>query len=338
VFADRNKTNTKTTYLYKQDGLLNIWNQASNRNDLAIDETTGKTTLTATQVVQGTDGVTPKAGYLATSLDTTGNVVWTDPATISVKGDNLGNHIATQDLDMSAKDINNIKVANVKFAVNIKDRTATNTKAYSLYKIDGKFGLYNELKGVNDLTIDEATSKTTLTKVQIGTGAGNPLEVVGLTASTNKSDASLVVNGEGVVQKSMYSSVMYSKTTTAMIEPGASVTVPFISPAYAGGNFRITSNNECGYGGTSLFSSFSSNYNSVLTYVNGGNGAGLFDMTQISKDVIKLVGLYYSSTCAGGDYTEFNITVKRNLTSNNSITITNNGNRTKSYTVIEDIY
>ncbi|MCV9928544.1 hypothetical protein OIU83_12825 [Flavobacterium sp. LS1R49] len=89
VFTDRTKANTKTTYLYKQDGFVNIWNQASNRNDLAINETTGKTTLTAMQIVQGTDGVTPKAGYLATSLDTAGNIVWKDPATIVAKGETI---------------------------------------------------------------------------------------------------------------------------------------------------------------------------------------------------------------------------------------------------------
>jgi hypothetical protein len=83
-FNDAVKTNTKYSSIWKNNGVVGIWNQVTNRNDLSIDETTGKTTLTSAQVPKGTDGVIPKAGYIATSLDNVGNLVWTDPKTIAV--------------------------------------------------------------------------------------------------------------------------------------------------------------------------------------------------------------------------------------------------------------
>ncbi|WP_431244159.1 hypothetical protein ACQ9BO_07220 [Flavobacterium sp. P21] len=35
-----------------------------------------------------------------------GNVVWKNPSEITTQGDNLGNHIATEDLNMSSFNVN----------------------------------------------------------------------------------------------------------------------------------------------------------------------------------------------------------------------------------------
>lgn len=62
---------------------------------------TGKTSTATAQITTGA-----ALGYIATSVDAAGNVVWKDPATIATKGDNLGNHTAAQDLNMNAFNVN----------------------------------------------------------------------------------------------------------------------------------------------------------------------------------------------------------------------------------------
>jgi len=72
--------------------------------------------------------------------------------------DNLGNHIATQNLMMNKND--------VVFA----DRKTANTNVFSLYKDNGFFGIWNNSKSSNALVIDETTNKTTLQSAQITKG------------------------------------------------------------------------------------------------------------------------------------------------------------------------
>jgi len=77
-----------------------------------------KATVATAAITTGTDGSVPAAGYVATAVDALGNIKWTNPSALAVTGDNLGNHTATQTLNMSANDINAAK-----------DITATGTAA-----------------------------------------------------------------------------------------------------------------------------------------------------------------------------------------------------------------
>ncbi|KUJ62109.1 hypothetical protein AR687_08775 [Flavobacteriaceae bacterium CRH] len=90
--------------------------------------------------------------------------------------DNLGNHIATMDLNMSNKNITNIFNAYIKNEAQIADRATSNTNYFGIYKNNGLFGIWNNIKSTNALTIDETTNKTTLTSAQIakGTDGGLP--------------------------------------------------------------------------------------------------------------------------------------------------------------------
>ncbi|KUJ62108.1 hypothetical protein AR687_08770 [Flavobacteriaceae bacterium CRH] len=90
--------------------------------------------------------------------------------------DNLGNHIATMDLNMSNKNITNIFNAYIKNEAQIADRVTSNTNYFGIYKNNGLFGIWNNIKSTNALTIDETTNKTTLTSAQIakGTDGGLP--------------------------------------------------------------------------------------------------------------------------------------------------------------------
>ncbi|SEO62392.1 hypothetical protein SAMN04487978_3235, partial [Flavobacterium sp. fv08] len=125
---------------------------------------TTKTTTPAAQITTGAG-----AGKVAVS-DASGNLTWTDPATIAAKGDDLGNHTATQDLDMTNKSIKNIYNGYIKNELQVLDRTTTNTNYFGLYKSNGIFSIYNSKQGGNAVSIDEATSN-----VGIGTGGSTPI-------------------------------------------------------------------------------------------------------------------------------------------------------------------
>jgi len=126
--------------------------------------------------------------------------------------DNLGNHIATMDLNMSTKNILNIQNAYIKNEAQILDRVTTNTNYFGLYKNNGFFGIWNNLKSANALTIAEATSNigigtTTPTNALHVKAASNPVKVEGLVASTNNSDAPIVVASDGTLKKGAFPTI-----------------------------------------------------------------------------------------------------------------------------------
>lgn len=96
--------------------------------------------------------------------------------------DNLGNHIATKDLDMSYNNITNIKNAYIKNEAQILDRITSNTNYFGIYKNNGLFGIWNTSKNTNALTIDETTNKTTFTAVQIAKGTDDATPQAGYIA------------------------------------------------------------------------------------------------------------------------------------------------------------
>ena len=162
-----------------------------NINNAANITATAKTTTATAQITTGAG-----TGKIAVS-DATGNLTWTDPATISVEGDNLGNHIATQDLAMSGKNINN--AANITATAKTTTATAQITTGAGAGKIavsdatgnltwtdpatisvEGD-NLGNHIatqdlamsgKNINNAANITATAKTTTATAQITTGAG----------------------------------------------------------------------------------------------------------------------------------------------------------------------
>jgi hypothetical protein len=105
--------------------------------------------------------------------------------------DNLGNHIATQDLNMSGKNIFNIQTAYIKNEAQILDRITTNTNYFGIYKNNGIFGIWNNSKNTNALTIDEATSKTTLTSAQIAKGTDGSIPAAGSVAISTDTNGNI---------------------------------------------------------------------------------------------------------------------------------------------------
>ncbi|RYJ38224.1 Collagen triple helix repeat protein [Flavobacterium anhuiense] len=83
----------------------------SNAGNITADDVINANYLTAaTKIIAPAVKITNGAstGKIAVS-DASGNLTWTDPSAITVAGDNLGNHIATKDLDMNNQNISNAK-------------------------------------------------------------------------------------------------------------------------------------------------------------------------------------------------------------------------------------
>ncbi|MDQ8011617.1 MAG: hypothetical protein REI96_04155 [Flavobacterium nitrogenifigens] len=106
--------------------------------------------------------------------------------------DNLGNHIATMDLNMSNKNITNIYNAYIKNDLQILDRTASNTNYFGFYKNGGSFGIWNNLKTTNALTINENTNKTTLLSAQITAGTDGGAPVAGAVATAADASGNII--------------------------------------------------------------------------------------------------------------------------------------------------
>ncbi len=114
----------------------------STKNISGATDITASGTVTGDNLTATTKTVTPAAqistgagtGKIAVS-DASGNLTWTDPSAITVAGDNLGNHIATQDLVMSSKNISgaaNVTASGTVTGTNLTATTKTVTPAVQI--------------------------------------------------------------------------------------------------------------------------------------------------------------------------------------------------------------
>ncbi|KAF2510097.1 hypothetical protein EYY60_11330 [Flavobacterium zhairuonense] len=174
-------------HIATQDLNMNTKNIAGAANITA----TGKTSTATAQITTGAT-----AGYIATSVDAAGNVVWTDPATITTKGDNLGNHIATQDLNMNAK--------NIAGAANITatGKTSTSTAQITTGAGDGKIAVSDSTGNVT--WTDPATITTK------GDNLGNHIATQDLNMNTKNITGAANITATGK-----------TSTATAQITTGA---------------------------------------------------------------------------------------------------------------------
>lgn len=114
------------------------------------------TTLTSTLAITG----------LNTGLETN-NILTVDANGIlkttlkqSLTSDDLGNHTAAQDLDISNKNIQNTGTVFINNGLEILDRNTANTKYFSVNKNNGMFNIWNSATSSNVLSIDEINNKT----------------------------------------------------------------------------------------------------------------------------------------------------------------------------------
>lgn len=92
---------------------------------------------------------------------------------LSPSTDNLGNHTATETLNLDTHDIDNVSTIFIKKDAQFLDKNSGNSNSFSLNKNDGTFGIYNSSAANNPLSIDETSSKTTLLSAQITKNANN---------------------------------------------------------------------------------------------------------------------------------------------------------------------
>ncbi|MFH6942847.1 hypothetical protein [Flavobacterium sp. FlaQc-50] len=168
-----------------------IYNQQRGENNFSINATTGKTTLSRLTISYGSDNLTaPVAGQIATAKNADGDVVWRDAPSVSGKLD-LSGGTMTGDLNMGNHDITNANQITANFQMIIKDRLATNTKGFSLYKQSGKFSIWSV--DISDaLSIDDTTGKTTLTSLAIGKGTDGVAPLTGQVATAADANGNIV--------------------------------------------------------------------------------------------------------------------------------------------------
>jgi len=345
-----------------------------------------------------------QAGITADKIVVTdANGVLKTVARTSFSGDNLGNHIATQNLEMSDKNILNIKNAYIKNEAQISDRNTANTKYFGLYKNNGVFGIWNSNKSMNALSIDETTnnvafastisfpdataskilllSNSDATRIELtnnwnfglvsgskatansgqfswsnysGTGgaqkelmrlnttglgigttaptaalhvksAADPLRLEGLVESTDPTNTALVIGTDGIVKKSLFPQTY----AVPSIAPGASYTVT-LNANITVATFIVSTQNSCDKNAIATFQT----YNDVISFL-GGQGANVsYTATVINLDGFsqQLVANGTTSCQDGGDSSQFNFTIAK---SGSTITITNNGNVARQYSVIQ---
>ncbi|MBF4466892.1 hypothetical protein [Flavobacterium sp. LC2016-12] len=356
---------------------------------------------------------TPTSTLALTGLQTgveTNNIVTVDANGIltttlkqSLTSDDLGNHTATEHLNISNKHIQNIQTAFINNGLEVLDRTTSNTKYFSLNKDNGLFSIWNSGTSSNALSIDETNNNTsfastisfpniddikialagssngarisyygliisnasgqkgvadsgqfnwsnysgpsgsqkeimrlTFTGVGLGTTAptnamhvkavDNPIILEGLTTSPAATNVKLVVGADGIIKKSMFPKTY--KTTSLAPGESYSVTLQVNLPITS---FLVMTGNECGRTALNSFRS----YNNTLSFL-GGQGRNIpFTATVLNDDgsslKLEAEGVVYCQDGGGSSQFDFTITKAGAV-----ITITNNGNVNKGYTVVQN--
>lgn len=277
------------------------------------------TTSAFTLAFQGLQAGTASDNVLVTDAN---GILKYVPRTSFSGADNLGNHIATQNLDMASKNIINIFNAYIKNDLQIFDRTASNTTYFGIYKNNGLFGIWNNSKNTNALTIDETTNKTTLNSVQIAKGTNGIAPVKGDIATSADTNGNIVWT-----KPQDFGNIIY---TTAAVAPGESYVVDLqIDPSYS--NFTITSMNGCTIPMILNIATFGDG----MAYVGGSAGNGIYSATSLSSYARKFKFTATTLGCQdGGNSTEFDLTITKYP---GKLTITNNGNIPRTYQIRQKI-
>lgn len=105
---------------------------------------------------------------------------WVNASTLSITGDNLGNHTAGQNLNMNRNDIVFL------------DRYMANTYTFNLYKSNGILGIFNSLYSTNALSIEEETNKTVVSSLRIGKGTDDSLPTAGSVATAADDNGNII--------------------------------------------------------------------------------------------------------------------------------------------------
>jgi hypothetical protein len=355
---------------------------------------------------------TPTSTLAITGLQTgveTNNILTVDTNGIlettvkeNLTSDNLGNHTAYKNLEMSNKDIQNTQTAFINNNLDILDKITSNTKYFSINKDNGMFNIWNSGTSSNALSIDQTNNRTafsstigfpyadgikimftnnkdatridhssgwivgtisgqktlansgqfnwsnysnsgaqkeimllTSTGIGLGTTAptaamhvkatADPILLEGLTASATATNLKLVVGDDGIVKKSMFPKTY--KTPTIAPGNSYSVTLQGNVPITA---FLVQTSNLCGRTAMNSFRS----YNNTLSFL-GGQGRNVpFQCSVLNEDgsSLKLEANGLISCEDGGDASQFNFIITK---IGAVVTITNNGNINKAYSIVQ---
>lgn len=161
------------------------------------------------------------------TTDANGVVRATDAATLipAAAGDNLGNHIATMNLDMSKKNIKNITDATIFGNLMFYDRNTAYPQVYAIFKESGNLAIKssnsNRIGGAaSDLTINETTGVTTLYSAAISYGSDNVAPVAGYVAAAADTKGSIIWKSPGTTWLDSATNLKASKNTQNIYQMG----------------------------------------------------------------------------------------------------------------------
>jgi len=156
--------------------------------------------------------------------------------------------------------------------------------------------------------------------------AADPIVLEGLTESATATNLKLVVGDDGIIKKSIFPKAY--RTTSIAPGDSYSITLQADLPITA---FLVQTGNGCGRTAMNSFRS----YNNTLSFL-GGQGRNIpFKATVLNEDAstLQLESVGNITYCnVGGGATQFNFTITK---AGPIITITNNGDDNKTYTITQ---
>ena len=120
-----------------------------NINNAANITAIGKTTTNTAQIAKGTNGVTPQAGYLATSADTSGNIVWIAATSAPGAIDGIYEFLGTNQVNIPANTTATVPMNGNSFKLNKSGKVLITYSLLPLPITSGK-----PVQGSIDLMVD----------------------------------------------------------------------------------------------------------------------------------------------------------------------------------------
>ncbi|MBS7255982.1 hypothetical protein [Flavobacterium branchiicola] len=247
-----------------------------------LQPTTLTTTSAATLALKGLQDGSSTDNVLV--ADANGVLKWVNRSSFLAAGDNLGNHTATTNLDMTKHNVNNVNTAN--FA----DQVTANTNTYGLSKNNGNFTLYNGLKSGNDLLVNETTRKTSVNNLAITTSTDGNLPAANYLATSADANGNVVWKSPANIVSD--NQVQADWNTTTATDPSYIKNKPAITGAGDNlGNHTATTtlnmakNNISNINNAYFADQIGGNANTYYFYKNNGN-LGLYNGLKAGNDLL----------------------------------------------------
>jgi len=224
----------------------------------------------------------------------------------------------------SSKDASRIEHASGWLIGNVSgQKTLANSGQFNWSNYSGPSASQKEIMLLTSVGIGLGT--TAPTNAMHVKASANPIILEGLTESAAATNLKLVVGADGIIKKSMFPKTYQ----TPKMAPGDSYSVTLQADLPIT-SFLIMTGNDCGRTALNTFRS----YNNTLSFL-GGQGRNIpFRATVLNADAssLKLEAAGVTKCEDGGESDQFNFTITK---VGAVVTITNNGNVAKVYSIVQ---